>query len=163
MARAEATTGAQEPTTDGIEAGSLYEHVGGHDGLHRLVAAWYPTVLADPLLHPLFGGGHADHIPHLTAFLAEVFGGPRRYTDELGGFAALLAPHRGKGIREDQRRRFVELFLRAADTAALPDDVRTRDALRGYLEFGTLVAMQNSHAAADTELHPCREVPRWSW
>jgi hemoglobin len=23
--------------------------------------------------------------------------------------------------------------------------------------------MQNSHAASDNELHPLREVPRWSW
>ena len=145
------------------EAGTLYEHVGGEEGLHRLVALWYPTVLADPLLRPLFGGGHADHVDHLIAFLAEVFGGPSRYTDELGGFPALLAAHRGKGIAEDQRRRFVELFLQAADTAGLPDDDRTRSALRGYLEFGTEVAVRNSHAAADADLHPCQEVPTWSW
>jgi hemoglobin len=73
-------------TADGA---SLYEHVGGQDGLHRLVAAWYPTVLADPLLQSLFGAGHAghaDHVPRLTAFLAEVVGRPTRCTDELGGF-----------------------------------------------------------------------------
>jgi hemoglobin len=142
---------------------SLYEHVGGDAGLHRLVATWYPTALADPLLRPLFGAGNADHVPHLTAFLAEVFGGPSRYTDVLGGFPALLAPHRGKGIREDQRERFVELFLRAADVAGLPRDERTRRALHGYLEFGTHVAAQNSHATTDAELHPCQEVPHWSW
>ena len=163
MARAQAATGATDPTPARVEAGSLYEHVGGHDGLHRLVATWYPTVLADPLLQPLFGGGHADHVPHLTAFLAEVFGGPSRYTDELGGFPTLLAPHRGKRIREDQRQRFVDLFLQAADTAGLPADDRTRDALRSYLRFGTLVAVHNSHATGDTDLHPCQEVPRWSW
>jgi hemoglobin len=42
-----------------------------------------------------------------TAFLAEVVDRPTRYTDELGGFPALLKPHRDK---------------------------RTRDTLRGYLE-----------------------------
>lgn len=142
-------------------AGSLYEHVGGTEGLRRLVAAWYPTVLTDPLLQPLFGAGHPAHVDHLAAFLAEVFGGPTRYTDELGGFPALLAPHEGKAIREDQRRRFVDLFLAAADTAGLPDDARTRDALRDYLEFGTEVAVQNSHATGADGLHPCQEVPRW--
>jgi hemoglobin len=148
---------------DGGVGRSLYEHVGGEDGLHRLVAAWYPTVLADPLLRPLFGAGHADHVAHLTAFLVEVFGGPSRYTDQLGGFPALLAPHRGKQIREDQRQRFMELFLQAADTTGLPGDAPTRDALRAYLDFGTRVAMQNSHATRDADLHPCQEVPRWSW
>jgi hemoglobin len=139
----------------------LYEHVGGEPALHRLVATWYPTVLADPLLHPLFGDGHAAHVDHLTAFLVEVFGGPRRYSDELGGFPALLAPHAGRRIREDQRRRFVELFLAAADASGFPADARSRDALTGYLEFGTQVAVQNSHATDDAGLHPCQEVPRW--
>lgn len=142
---------------------TLYEHVGGHDGIERLVAAWYPTVLADPQLQPLFGAGHHDHVPHLTAFLAEVFGGPTDYTDRLGGFPALLAPHRDKQTRDDQRQRFVDLFMRAADVADLPNDSRTRDALRAYLEFGTEVATQNSHAGTDDDLHACQEVPRWSW
>ncbi len=142
-------------------ATTLYEHVGGEPALHRLVAAWYPTVLADPLLHPLFGDGHDGHVDHLTAFLAEVFGGPPRYTAELGGFPALLAPHRGRQIREDQRQRFVDLFVAAADATGFPADARSRDALTGYLEFGTRVAVQNSHATDDVGLHPCQEVPRW--
>ncbi|WP_199424779.1 group II truncated hemoglobin [Actinotalea solisilvae] len=145
------------------DATTLYEHVGGEPGMRRLVEAWYPTVLADPLLQPLFGAGHADHVPHLTAFLAEVFGGPRTYTDRLGGFAALLDHHRGLRITEAQRARFVELFLAAADDVAWPADARTRTALLEYLEFGTEVAAQNSHAVAEADLHPCQEVPRWDW
>ncbi|GAA0473238.1 group II truncated hemoglobin [Actinoplanes campanulatus] len=144
----------------GVET-TLYEHVGGREALHRLVADWYPSVLADPLLHPLFGDGHPEHIDHLTAFLAEVFGGPTTYTDDLGGFPALLEAHRGKRIREDQRQRFIDLFLAAADRTGLPGDSRTRTALRDYLDFGTEVAVQNSHATADADLHPCQEVPRW--
>lgn len=120
-------------------------------------------MLADPVLQPLFGAGRPDHIPHLTAFLAEVLGGPTRYTDELGGFPALLAPHRGKQISDQQRARFVELFMAAADESGWPSDTRSRTALRGYLDFGTEVAQQNSHARTDDALHPCQEVPRWDW
>lgn len=144
-------------------ATTLYEHVGGDDAMHRLVAAWYPTVLADPLLSPLFGDGHPDHVPHLAALLGEVFGGPPTYTDQHGGFPTLLTPHRGLRIREDQRQRFVDLFLHAADAAGWPSDARTRSALRGYLEFGTEVAKQNSYATSDSDLHPCQEIPRWGW
>jgi hemoglobin len=154
---------ATTPAAPNAATTTLYEHVGGEAGMRRLVEAWYPTVLADPLLRPLFGAGHADHVPHLTAFLAEVFGGPRRYTDELGGFAALLEHHRGLRIDEAQRGRFVALFLAAADDVGWPTDDRTRAALHAYLEFGTEVAVQNSHATADVELHPCQEVPRWDW
>ena len=32
-----------------------------------------------------------------------------------------------------------------------------------HVEFGTRVAMQNSNAADDSQLHPLREVPRWRW
>lgn len=141
---------------------TMFEQIGGYDALHRLVDYWYGTVLADPLLQPLFGQGHADHIPHLTTFFAEVFGGPTDYTDRLGGFAALLAPHRGKRINEDQRLRFIELFEVAADRTDFPTDVRFRTALHDYLEFGTQVATQNSHALNDDELHPCQEVPHWA-
>jgi hemoglobin len=120
-------------------------------------------VLIDPLLQPLFGEGRPDHVPHLTTFLAEVFGGPADYTRQLGGFPALLAPHRGKSIGEDQRERFIELFEQAADRTGFPTDTRARTALRDYLEFGTRVATQNSHATTDEELHPCQEVPHWNW
>lgn len=149
--------------TPHISEPTFYERVGGTEGLHRLVETWYAAVLVDPLLQPLFGSGHVDHVPHLTALLAEVFGGPTRYTDELGGFPSLLAPHRGKQIHEEQRQRFIDLFMSAADAAGIPDDDRTRRALRGYLEFGSEIAMENSHATNDAGLHPCQEIPTWDW
>lgn len=142
---------------------TLFEHAGGVAGIHRVVAHWYPRVLADPLLHPLFGEGQPTHVDHLTAFFAEVFGGPSRYTDELGGFPSLLEAHRGLEIEEAQRRRFVELFLDSADAVGLPDDEPFRAALTRYLEFGTEVALVNSHATTDDELHDCQVVPRWDW
>jgi hemoglobin len=142
---------------------TLFEHAGGTDGLRRVVAHWYPRVVADPLLHPLFGAGQATHVDHLTAFFSEVFGGPSRYTDELGGFPSLLAAHRGLNIEEAQRRRFVELFLDSADAVGLPNDEPFRTALTRYLEFGTEVALVNSHATGDDELHACQVVPRWNW
>jgi hemoglobin len=66
-------------------------------------------------------------------------------------------------IAEPQRLRFVELYLRASDLAGLPDDDAFREALRSHVEFGSHVAMQNSHAETDDQLHPLREVPLWSW
>jgi hemoglobin len=141
---------------------SLFEHAGGLDALHRLEQTFYDSVLEDPLLQPLFGAGQPQHVDHLTAFTAESFGGPDRFTRELG-FPHLIAVHRGLRITEEQRRRFVELYLAALDAAGLPDDPPFREAVREHLEFGTRVAMQNSHARTDGELHPLRTVPRWTW
>jgi hemoglobin len=141
---------------------SLFEHAGGEQALHRLEQVFYDSVLADPVLQPLFGAGRPEHVDHLTAFTAESFGGPDRFSRELG-FAHLIAVHRGLRITEEQRTRFVELYERALDTTGMPTDAPFREAVREHVEFGTHVAMQNSHATTDAELHPLREVPRWTW
>ena len=141
---------------------SLYEFAGGEEALHRLEQTFYDSVLADPLLQPLFGAGQPQHVDHLTAFTAESFGGPDRFSRELG-FGHLIEVHRGLRISEEQRERFVDLYLAALDAAGLPDDRDFRQAVREHLEFGTEVARQNSWATTDEELHPLREVPRWTW
>ncbi|GAA2891236.1 group II truncated hemoglobin [Pseudonocardia halophobica] len=141
---------------------SLYEFAGGEAALHRLEQIFYDSVLADPVLQPLFGAGRASHVDHLTAFTAESFGGPDRFSRELG-FAHLIDVHRGLRITDRQRERFVELYLAALDAADMPTDPDFRRAVREHLEFGTRVAQQNSHATTDDELHPLREVPRWTW
>ena len=142
---------------------SLFEHAGGEEALHRLEQLFYDSVLRDPLLQPLFGEGRPEHVDHLTAFTAESFGGPDRFTRELGGFAHLIDVHRGLHITEEQRVRFVELYLAAMDEVGMPDDEPFRTAVREHVEFGSRVAMQNSNATSDDELHPLREVPRWTW
>ena len=35
--------------------------------------------------------------------------------------------------------------------------------MRSHVEFRSRVAMQNSHAGSDDQLHPLREVPLWNW
>lgn len=129
----------------------------------RADRAFYRSVLADPLLQPLFGTGRPEHVDQLTAFDSESFGGPDDFSRTMGGFTHLIDVHRGLRIREDQRLRFVELYLTAADTAGLPADAPFREALRSHVDFGSRVAMQNSHARSDHELHPLREVPLWQW
>ena len=146
----------------GLEMETLFEHAGGEPALRHFLEMFYARLLADPLLQPLFGKGKLDHVDHLTAFTAESFGGPDRFSREIG-FERLIAVHRGLKITEEQRQRFVELHLAAADEAGLPDDVQFRQALREHVEFGTRVAMQNSHAKTDAELHPLRGVPKWDW
>lgn len=141
---------------------TIYEHAGGYPALHRFVDIFYSSVLADPVLQPLFGAGRPEHVDHLTAFDAESFGGPDDFTRRIG-FSHLIEVHRGLKIAEEQRQRFVELYLAAADAAGLPDDARFREALRSHVEFGSRVAYQNSHAETDDQLNPLRGVPRWRW
>jgi hemoglobin len=142
---------------------TLYDHAGGEAGIRRFVEIFYAKVLADPLLQPLFGAGKPEHVAHLTAFTAECFNGPDTFTGKMGGFAGLIAAHRGLQIRDEQKQRFVALYMAAADEARLPADAPFRKALREHVEFGAGVAQQNSHAKTAAELHPLREVPIWNW
>jgi hemoglobin len=151
-----------EPAVYSRSMPTLFEHAGGEEALHRLERIFYDSVLADPVLQPLFGAGRPEHVDHLTAFTAESFGGPDRFSRELG-FAHLISVHRGLKITEQQRQRFVELYMAALDAADMPSDLAFREAVREHVEFGSRVAMQNSHATCDDELHPLREVPRWTW
>jgi hemoglobin len=141
---------------------SLYEHAGGDEALHRLEELFYDKALADPVLSALFTERVPTHVDHLTWFTAESFGGPDRFTRELG-FRYLIDVHRHLKISDEQRERFVEVYLAALDEAGFPDDEPFRQAIREHVEFGAGVAQQNSWAEADADLHPIREVPHWDW
>jgi hemoglobin len=142
---------------------AIYEYAGGEEAIHQFVEIFYASLLVDPMLGPIFKGGKPEHVPHLTAFEVEAFGGDDRYTREFGGFQAIIDAHRHLNITEEQRQRFIELYMAAADTAGLPSDERFRATLRSHVEFGTEVAVVNSRAKTDAELHPLREVPKWNW
>ena len=141
---------------------SLYDHAGGDQALHRLEELFYDKALADPLLRRLFSERVPTHVDHLTWFTAESFGGPDRFTRNLG-FEYIIDVHRHLEISDEERDRFVALYLEALDEAGLPDDEPFRQAVREHVEFGSKVAQQNSRAETDSELHPIREVPHWQW
>src|SRR5262245_65873336 len=144
------------------EMKSLYEHAGGEEALHRVEEVFYSKVLADPVLGTLFTERRPHHVDRLTAFTAESFGGPERFTREVG-FQHIIDIHRHLKITDEQRERFVALYLEAVDEAGLPKDEGFRQAVRSHLEFGSRVAQQNSWAKADADLHTTSEVPHWQW
>jgi hemoglobin len=141
---------------------TLYEWAGGQPAIERMIDAFYDRVERDDLLSPLFPGGvSTEHRHHVTAWWSEVFGGPPRYTDELGGYERMLGKHRNLGITPERRFRFASLMSLAADDAGLPTDPEFRSALVAYLEWGTRLALANSQADADVAEHA--PVPRWGW
>ena len=124
---------------------TLYEWAGGREAFERLINAFYDRVEGDELLAPLFGGRvTAEHRDHVIAWWSEVFGGPARYTDELGGYEHMLAKHRGLEITAEQRFRFASLMSLAADDAGLPGYPDFRSAFVAYVEW--------AHAAGDAQL-----------
>jgi truncated hemoglobin YjbI len=78
----------------------LYEHAGGKRRC-TLEELAYSKVLADPVLRRLFMERRPDHVDQLTWFTAESFGGPDRFTRELG-FQHVIDAHRHLKITDEQ-------------------------------------------------------------
>ena len=141
---------------------TLYEHAGGDEALHHLEQLFYDKALSDPVLARLFTKRVPSHVDHLTWFTAESFGGPKRFTEKLG-FQYIIDVHRHLDISDEERERFVAIYLESLDEAGLPGDEPFREAVREHVEFGAGVAQQNSRAQTEADLHPIREVPHWEW
>jgi hemoglobin len=141
---------------------SVFEFAGGAPAFQALAAAHHERCLADPELnHPFSHGGDPNHLEHLAAYWAEVFGGPPRYSESLGGQSAMLGIHAGQGAGPDFPERFVACFVQAADDAGLPEDAGFRSALRSYMEWA--VRDVDSYSPAGSTVPQGLRVPRWSW
>ncbi|MFI8825002.1 group II truncated hemoglobin [Streptomyces sp. NPDC053431] len=140
---------------------TLYEWVGGAEALERLTEEFYRRVRKDEILAPLFRAMDDDHPQHVATFLGEVLGGPERYTEHHGGYPHMVSRHRGRGIRPEQRARWVELMLEAMDVVGLPQDAEFRSAFVGYIEFGSRRAMANSQPDAGPSSRTT--IKKWGW
>jgi len=143
------------------ETPTLYEWAGGHDALRRLTEVFYDRVLDDDLLRPRFERMGPDHREHVASWLGEVFGGPTTYTDELGGYPAMLSHHLGLALTEAERTRWAQLIAASADEAGLPSDPEFRSAFVAYVEWGSRIALANSQPGATPP--PEAPVPHWGW
>jgi hemoglobin len=140
---------------------SLYEWAGGAPALEKLFSRFYEKVPDEPLLAPLFAHMDPHHAKHVAAWVGEVFGGPKAYSTTRGGHAHMISRHLGRGITEEQRRRWVTLLLDTADEVGLPSDPEFRASFVGYLEWGSRLAVIFS---APGMANPApEEMPTWDW
>ena len=141
---------------------SLYEWVGGSETLNRLTSRFYEHVKSDPVLQPVFAHMGGDHPAHVAAFLGEVLGGPKTYSEHHGGHPHMVQRHLGRHLTHEQRTRWVGLLLETADELGIPDDPEFRSALVGYLEWGSRLAVINS-ASDENSVAPGAPMPKWGW
>lgn len=141
---------------------SLFELAGGEPAFLALAAAHHQRCLADPVLaHPFSHPGHPEHVERLAWYWAEVFGGPRRYSERCAGHSGMLEVHARSGGDADLGARFVAAFVQAADDAGLPADPELRAALRGYMEWAVAEVLAISQPEA--RVAPGQPTPRWGW
>ncbi len=140
---------------------SLYEWCGGEKAILRLMSAFYGHVPDHPLLAPVFAHMDPDHAVHVTAFIAEVLGGPKTYSETRGGHPHMVRKHLMRHLTEEQRRAWIDLLLDTADEVGLPSDPEFRSAFVAYLEWGTRLAVINSQDGAQVEENV--PMPEWGW
>jgi CDGSH-type Zn-finger protein/truncated hemoglobin YjbI len=141
---------------------TLFEWAGGFPALLRMTRIFYSKyVPQDPLVGPLFANMSPDHPERVAAWLSEVFGGPKFYSERYGGYSRMISQHVGKRITEEQRARWVKMLCQSADDAMLPSDPEFRGAFVAYLEWGSRIGKENSQQGAMPP--PNMPVPRWWW
>lgn len=142
---------------------SIFEAVGGMDGLRRLAAAWHTRVLADEVVSHAFSHGfHPQHTERLAAYWAEALGGPTAYSDEYGDESSVVRMHSGNGVHDEMDRRAIACFDQALEDVGLADDDRLRRILHDYFAWATTNSMARYHESADDVPEGLR-IPRWSW
>ena len=139
---------------------TLYDDVGGTEGLRRLSGTFYDKVLADQLLAPVFANFTLTHVDHVAVWLGEVFGGPADFTARLGGHHALLSTHLGLQIRDEHRQRWLELMAKAVDET-YPGRPELHATLMSYFDWGTVIAQEVSRDPVGTDLGKPGPTPRW--
>jgi len=150
--------------TDANKIPTPYDYAGGVEKFERLTDVFYEKVLKDPILEPIFRHMAPEHSRHVAHFLAEVFMGPKFYSIEFGdeSLRRMVGKHIGKKLKEEQRKRWVDLLLQSADEIGLPDDPEFRSTFVGHIEWGSRVALINSQL----EENPTTgqdQIPQWGW
>jgi truncated hemoglobin YjbI len=107
------------PAVATVEKPSLYELLGGQEGVAVIVDDFYQRVLADASLAPLFAGVDLAHLRrHQEHFLGQAFGGPVQYSGRR-----LEQAHKGLQIAPAQFDAFTGHLRAALEALAVPQPV----------------------------------------
>ncbi len=142
---------------------TVYEAVGGADGLLGLAGAWHARVMADEVVgHAFSHGVHPQHTERLASYWAEALGGPTRYSEAYGDETAVVRLHSGNGPHEEMDRRAIACFDQALVEVGLERNDRLRQVLHDYFTWATTTTMSRYHRSEDDVPDGLR-IPHWSW
>jgi hemoglobin len=141
---------------------TVYEAVGGEDGMLRLAGAWHDRVMADEIVSHAFSHGfHPDHTERLAAYWTEALGGPSAYTNAYGDETAVVRIHSGNGPHDEMDRRAIACFDQALDDVGL-GDIPVGQVLHDYFAWATNTEMASYHDT-DEDVPDGLAIPHWSW
>jgi hemoglobin len=146
-----------------VSQGTIYEAIGGRDGLRKLASAWHARVMSDEVVSHAFSHGfHPQHTERLAAYWAEALGGPATYSEQHGTESAVVRMHSGNGMHEEMDQRAIACFETAMEDCGLVREDRLWRVLHDYFAWTTTHTMARYHRSAD-DVPPDLRMPRWSW
>src|SRR5690349_11634655 len=96
-----------------MDTTTLYEQIGGSDGISRLIDVFYSRVLADPELKPFFEGVGMTKLRRMQVELfSAALGGPQKYSGRPMAHA-----HRHLKIGLQDYQRFIRHLFDTLDDA----------------------------------------------
>jgi hemoglobin len=100
---------------------TLYERLGGEQGIEGLIQRFYARVLADPQLAPFFGNTAMEKLLVMQReFFGAALGGPQTYSG-----LALSWAHAGRGITSAHFNRYTQHLVATLEQIGIvPDDIR---------------------------------------
>ena len=141
---------------------TVFEALGGAEGVLRLARAWHEQVMADAIVAHAFNHGfHPQHTERLAAYWGEAWGGPPTYSDQYGSESSVVRMHSGNGLHEEMDRHAIACFDRAMDDAKRIDPLLRR-VLHDYFTWATTSTMSAYPEAANDVPEDVR-IPQWSW
>lgn len=102
---------------------SIYEAVGGAEGIRSIVEAFYPKVQKHPLLGPLFPEDINPVMEKQYQFLSQFFGGPSLYSDQHG-HPMMRARHLPFPITPERAEAWLDCMRRALEDVGLEPELR---------------------------------------
>ncbi|MFC5452106.1 globin domain-containing protein [Paenibacillus aestuarii] len=102
----------------------LYDYFGGEGTIRKIVNAFYPKVLAHPLLAPIFPEEIEPLIEKQYQFLTQFFGGPSLYTEQHGN-PMMRARHAPFPITVKHAEAWLDCMQRALEEVVSSKEMRT--------------------------------------
>jgi len=103
---------------------SIYENLGGAQGLHRLVEVFYGKVQLHPKLGPLFPADITPVLEKQYQFLSQFFGGPTLYSD-LHGHPMMRARHMHIPVTPERAEEWLACMKEALEETAVEEPLRS--------------------------------------
>lgn len=103
---------------------SLFDNLGGAEGVHRLVEVFYSKVQLHPQLSPLFPEDISPVLEKQYQFLSQFFGGPSLYS-ELHGHPMMRARHMHIPITPERADDWLDCMKVALEETGVQEPLRS--------------------------------------